>query len=379
MPNFEKGESRFFGFVVTYYRNDPYLMLDKFSDLIAAVAAEVSINWHETRSNVALDGQMIKGRHVSGLERADSGRVSVVAFENTHTWSAGGVDYTIRYPSIRFRNFRKHFPDPVLFDGYKALMDEFDKLRNGTRVARMKPDPSRYVKIIEGAEARRQIEAQEKKEAVEKDRRWLPLLTHLSEPCPYFASKGVPEIYEWCDLLTGETTKGNYQGLFTAIQLVDLATGKFRGIQRIYPETNAKIFRRGLDPTGAAFPVPSRLPNNGEPIYVLEAAADAGMAYKVTGRYSVGVYFADNMQNIVSILRSLCPDSEIIMVADNDQYGGPNKGVDVCEAALRETPGKTYVIIPQFEQPEKELRYKDLTDYAKAYGLDETRRFLLSY
>jgi len=48
MPNFDNKNdnpqaSRFYGFVMTYYRNDPYLMLDKFSSQIADVAAEVSI------------------------------------------------------------------------------------------------------------------------------------------------------------------------------------------------------------------------------------------------------------------------------------------------------------------------------------------------
>jgi len=64
-------------------------------------------------------------------------------------------------------------------------------------------------------------------------------------------------------------------------------------------------------------------------------------------------------------------------VADNDQYGdGPNKGVEVCETTLRATPGKTFMIIPQFDEVAKQNKYKDLTDYVAAYG-DERGRVLL--
>lgn len=384
MPNSEENKrrlnSRFYGFVMTYYGNDPYLMLDKFSSQIADVAAEVSIDWYESRVNVALTGEIIKGRNVSGLEKADNGRVSIIGFENTHTWELEGETYTIKYPSVRFNNFRKHFTEPVIFDGYKALMDEYDLYRGGSRVSRVKPNRERRNELLKNAEKRREEEGALRAEAVNKDFRWLKMMSKLQAPCPYFTKKGVGELYEWVDLFVGQTTMGKFVGQFTALRLVELTQWKFKGIQRIYPELGVKIFRKGLDPSGSCFPVPFRRPSNGEDIYVMEAPADAGMSHKLTGSYSVAAMYADNIPIIVAILREICPDSVIILVADNDQYSEAlNKGVDICETTLRTTGGKTFMIIPQFDEVEKRKNYKDLTDYVEAYGEKEGLIFLKSW
>jgi hypothetical protein len=381
MPNLneQKSEhnSRFYGFVMAYYRNDPYLMLDKFASQIADKAKEVSIDWYESRANVTLSGEVIKGRDVAGLEKADNNRISIIGFENTHTWVVDGQSYTIKYPSVRFNNFRKHFPEPVLFDGYKALMDEYDSYRGGSRVSRVKPDNTRRNEYINNAVKRREEERTLKAEAVNKDFRWLKMMSKLQTPCPYFVKKGVAELFKWVELFTGETTMGRLTGQFTALKLVELAQWKFKGIQRIYPDLGAKTFRKGLDTSGACFPVPCRPPIDGEDIYVMEAPADAGMSYKLTEAYSVAAMYADNIPLIVAVLREMCPDSAIILVADNDQYGdAPNKGVDVCETTLRATPGKAFMIIPQFDEVAKQNKYKDLTDYVAAYG-DERGRVLL--
>ena len=381
MPNSNSEQpSRFYGYVLTYYRNDPYLMLDKFASLIADVAAEVSIDWYETRSCISLSGELIKDRGVVGIEKADKGRISVVAFENSYTWEDENQEYTIKYPSIRFNNFRKHFPEPVLFDGYKALMDEFDSYRGGARVSRVKSNANRKNEILQAAAKRREDEITLRDEAVGKDFRWLKMLVKLECPCPYFARKGVGELHKVVDLFTGETTMGNCIGRFTALRLFKLKEWSFNGLQRIYPETNQKTFRRGLNTSEACFPIPCRQPINGETIYVNEAPADAGMAFKLTGCYSVAAMYADNIPLIVNVLRSLCPDSEIIIVADNDQYdGGNNKGVEVCELALRETEGATFMIIPQFDESEKVKKYKELTDFSSAYGEDKAKNLLVSY
>lgn len=373
MPNSHekqnKNNSRFYGFVMAYYRNDPYLMLDKFASQIADVAKEVSIDWYESRSNVTLSGEIIKGQDVVGFEKADKGRISIIGFENTHTWEIEGESYTIKFPSVRFNNFRKHFPEPALFDGYKALMDEYDSYRGGSRVSRVKPNNTLRSDYLKNAEKRREEEQALKAEAVNKDHRWLKMMLKLQGPCPYFAKKGVADLFQWVELFTGETTYGKLRGKFTALKLVDLAKWNFKGIQRIYPETGAKTFRKGLDPSGACFPVPCRPPIDGEDIYVMEAPADAAMSYKLTSDYSVAAMYADNIPHIVAVLREICPNSRIILVADNDQYGdAPNKGVEVCETTLRSTPGKMLMIIPQFDEVAKQKKYKDLTDYVAAYG-----------
>ncbi|MCS6271835.1 hypothetical protein G3489_19360 [Shewanella baltica] len=379
MPNSDKPKSRFYGFVVAYYKNDPYTMLDKFSYEIAEIASSVSIDWESTKSNVDLGGNKVSGRHVIGLTKADAGRMWVIGFENTHTWSIEGESYTIKFPCIRFQNFRKHFPEPVLFNGYNALMEEFERYKSGERVKRLKPDLSKRNEYLKKVDLLKGEELKAKSEAIEKDAHWLSILTQLTSPCPYFSSKGVDDLYQWVDLYTGSTSLGPNTGVFTAIKLVNIDSGVFRGLQRIYPETGNKIFRKGLDPSGACFTIPARLPVNGEPIFVLEAPADAGVAYKLTGFFSVAAMFADNIPLVLKLLRESCPDSDLIMIADNDQYGGPNKGVDVCESALMSTEGICYLVIPTFGPDEKLLKYKDLSDFNKAYGDEITKRLVLSY
>ena len=379
-PDSKKKNSRFYGFVVAYYRNDPYLMLEKFSSQLTDVAKTVSIDWSESKSNVSLTGDIIKGRDVVGLEKADSSRVSIVGFENTHTWDIDGQSYTVKYPTIRFKNFRKHFPEPAIFDGYKALLDEYESYRGGTRVSRLNSNSIKKNAYIENTKKRKETEAALKAEAINKDHRWLKLLTRLQSPCPYFDKKGVSELHNWVDLYSGETTMGRLVGTFTAIKLVDLKGWTFRGIQRIYPNTNEKTFRKNLDPSGACFTVPARKPINGEIIYVMESPADSGMTFKLTECYSVAALYADNISSVASQLRLMCPDSPIVLIADNDQYGtAPNKGVEVCETTLRATAGSTYMIIPQFDRKEKALQFKDLTDFTLAYGEEAALDFLTSY
>ena len=192
--------------------------------------------------------------------------------------------------------------------------------------------------------------------------------------CPYFNKKGVVNAHQLVDLFFGSTSKGPFLGEFTAILLSDAKNDDFRGIQRIYPETSNKIFRKGLNPSGAIFKVGQFI--NGKPIYILEAAADTLLSYMLTGHCSVAAMFADNIPLVAAIISKRFPDSPLVFVADNDQYGGANKGVDVCEESLRSTDNDAFLIIPEFEESEKKLFYKDLTDYCAAYGEIKTKALL---
>lgn len=385
MPNSNNVESRFYAFVLTYYRNDPYIMLDKFHDLISNKSSEVSINWDKSRGNVALNRTLVKGKNVIGMEKNDAGRGSIIAFENTHTWERNKVSYTIKYPSILFKNHRIHFDKPVLFDGYKALMEEYERYKAGERVYIPKINSLKTNQRLEEIAKREEEDKLLQSEAVNKDRRWLEMLHRLEELCPYFSSKGLPELGKYLALYVGETTLGFWLGRFTAIVLKDVVSWEFRGLQRYYHDSSAKVFRKGLGTTGACVSLPDRSPVNGELIYVIEAVADAAMSFKLTGDMSIAALYADNIPIVVSEIRKQCPDSPIIMVADNDQYPDkygkptPNKGVDICESTLRATSGNVFMVIPQFKERELGKKYKDLTDYCSAYGEEEATIFLKGY
>ena len=80
MPNSNQ-KNDFYTFVLTYFRNDPYMMLDRFEADIAKVASEVSIDWYQTKRNVDLDGVRISGKLAKGMTSNDSGRIWVIAHE----------------------------------------------------------------------------------------------------------------------------------------------------------------------------------------------------------------------------------------------------------------------------------------------------------
>ncbi|PKG68650.1 hypothetical protein [Pseudoalteromonas sp. GutCa3] len=357
----------FYTFILTYYSNNAYVMLDKFRYEISDIANQVSIDWDSSRSNLALDGLLVKGSKVFGLEKADKGRVSILAKEASFDITdENGNSFTIKFPLIRFNNFRKHFSEPLWFNGLDSIKREYQTYKSGNRITRYKPDPNAAKDREAAIKKSLEIESELVKNAIKKDKSWLYFLKPLKTACPYFYSKGVAEIYLWCDLYYNDTKDDNY---FTALKLVSVKTWEFSGLQRIYPIQNKKLFRKGLNPSFSAFFVPSRLPIDGEDIYVLEAPADAGMSFKLTGVLSVAALMADNIANVVLYLRLSFPNSRIILVADNDQYGDSlNKGVDVCENVLRNTEGPMEMIIPSFEDAEKKLEYKDLTDFVKAYG-----------
>lgn len=371
-------QPEFYTYVLTYYRNDPYLMLDSFADKIAAVAAEVSIDWYETRHNVSLDSEMVKGRGVCGFESADRGRISVIAFENSFSFNDDkGGDYTINFPSIRFNNYRKHFNGPVIFDGFKALHAEYKRHQNGERTPRVVSNSAKREQYLARTRARQEEEKLRTTTAVESDYQWLQKLRQLTNPCEYFFQHGCGDLYTKVALYTGSTVKG-IAGRFTALPLMSVKNWNFAGLLRIYPEHGEKIFRKGLNPSHCVFPIPG-IPINGEPIYVMEGAADAGVSFLLTGFCSVSALFADNIVNVVMSLREQFPDSDIIMVADNDQYGNSNKGISVCEEALMKTPGKTYLLIPEFNELQKKSFLKDLSDFFMVNGQSATVEFLLSY
>ena len=377
MPNSDKANNDFYSFVSTYFSNDPYLMLERFESDIAIVANDVSINWYESKVNVDLLGTKISGKHVVGNEKADSGRMWINGFENIYDAEFNGATEKVKYPIIRFQNFRKHFPEPVYFNGLDLLWKEFDRYRKGERINRCVINLDAKKDHLDKQKLMQDEVVKLREQAINKDENWIRYLVKRTFPCPYFESKGVGELYLYKPLYVGNTTLGSNVGEFTAICLEDVKTGCFRGLQRIYPNSGAKVFRKGLDPTGAVYTVGTAV--NGEAIYVFEAPADAGMSYKLTSCFSIAALYADNISSISFILRQKYPDSPLIFVADNDQYGGANKGVDVCEKALRSTDGDTYMLIPTFKESEKKARKKDLTDYCQAYGDEQGKVFLLSY
>lgn len=359
----------FFGYVLAYYRNDPVRILEKFASEIAEKAAEVSIDWRSSAENVVLTGEIVKGRRVVGLSPNDAGRVSITASVLRYTQKKGDV---VCYPFIRFQNFRKHFSEPVYWDGYKAMLAEWKELQQGQRVSVKKIDMAAVTERQNQVAADQAREKQFQLEAVQKDFSWLQKLQRLINPCPYFSRKGLPDMHAMVNLYSGETTVG-VVGSFTALVLEDI-DGSFRGLQRIYFD-GTKRFRKGVDPSCCFWRVGDLV--DGRPIVVTEGAANAGWGHKLTGFSAVATLFADNLANVVLLLRERYTNSQILIVADNDVGDGPNKGVSVAKEACQLINNENVVlVIPEF--PPSDKKFTDLADYVAVFGPDEAKKMVLS-
>lgn len=366
-------QDKFYDWVIDKFNNDAYTMMDYFEADIDKAGAERSIDWAKTRDNVSLNGTTVKGKRVYGMCDADKGRVSVTAFGNTESTKHGNV---VNYPTLRFNNFRSEFDGPVYFAGYKALWDEFKRHNEGkaTNVPKVdaKVREERHRRIIEEERRAAKLEA----EAIERDWSWLQKMARRSEPCPYLTRKGLGDAHTLFELYVGQTSKGMFTGEFTAVRSNDLRNkGAFGGLQRLYP--NGKVFRTGLNPQGKAWF--SKMPKDGQDIYLTEAVADAGMAAKLSNQCGCAAFYADNIAEVARLLRDMFPRSKIIFIADNDQYGEKNKGVECCVAATNAIKDNFEFIVPVFQSEEKAKKYKDLTDYCKAYGLEAGRQLITNH
>ncbi len=354
-------KDKFYSFVLTYYRNDALVMMEKFSDEIAKVASQVSIDWTSTYRHVNLDGKKSK---CVGLEKEDNGRIWVIGYLNTEITKYGNV---IKYPVIRFQNFRKHFDGAEYFSGMKHLWIEFRRYQDGERARGCSVSKESLLAHRSKLESKRRLDERLVEQAVEKDWAWLLRLKKRVTPCPYFSSKGLDHIHEKIEMYTGYTTKG-VVGQFSAVKAIDIKTGAFAGLQRIYEQQ--KIFRKGLNPSGTAWF--SNEPINGDDIYILEAVADAALVFELSGKCSVAAWYADNISIVAVLLRDRYPMSRLIFIADNDQYSDPNKGVESCVAAINRIEDNYLLIVPQFEAEELMKKMKDLSDFFLSYGREKT-------
>ena len=358
-----KDSDPFFDFVLSYYSNDPYVMLEKFSSDISDIAEQRSINWSKTSANLSLDSKIIRGSRVFGLEASDKGRMSVTGYLNKETTKLGNVVY---YPVIRFHNFRKQFGEPLFFPGYSALWKEFKKFQAGKFPEKISFDHEREAIRIAKVEAENKKIELSQKQAIKKDWDWMKRsMFKRVTPCPYLSTKGLTHIHEKIELYQGKTNKG-ITGEFTAVVALDLENWCFGGLQRLYEE-GSKVFRQGMNPNGKAWL--SHPPVDGEDIYISEAFADGALAYDLTGTCTAAAFYADNIPIVASMLRQRFPNSKLIFIADNDQYSDPNKGVESCVKAINSIDNKNCKLcIPRFEEEEMSQKLKDLTDYAHAYG-----------
>ncbi|MCC8178749.1 MAG: toprim domain-containing protein, partial [Cloacibacillus sp.] len=192
---------------------------------------------------------------------------------------------------------------------------------------------------------------------------------------PYLQKKRVPgytlkhgfdEIKEQSD---GTTKGGKTDVLY--VPLYDGKTKKLINLQQIYPD-GKKYPLSGGKMKGVFSPIGNRKRADG-PILVCEGWATGASLFRLTGFNVVCAMTADNLMEVVSMVKQTKPDREIVICADNDldteKRTGKNPGREAAtKAALAANLGAP--IYPDFLEGEDGT---DWNDYMVLHGEDAAR------
>jgi len=207
---------------------------------------------------------------------------------------------------------------------------------------------------------------------------------------PYFERKGVypSDIYYE---IRNYHLDGNIQRETVALVPIENHKGETRAIQEIYP--TKRIFKAGGDPRdkntlgyySGCFHTFGKL-ENGKPIYIAEGYATAASIFASTNITTLMCVSSSNILNVCKEIKKKCPDSEIIICADNDadteKKTGMNPGIDYATKAAielnKKAAKKCKVVIPKFPKgkntDESGRSYTDFNDLMFVAGKEEVKR-----
>lgn len=124
------------------------------------------------------------------------------------------------------------------------------------------------------------------------------------DAAPYHTQKGLP-------LIGAELIGSNI-----SVILFDIITDKKVGTQIITPD-GRKFFTKGMKKAG----VGAFIGEHSDRIYVTEGWADAVVVHQATGHQTLFALDAKSMPKAIASLRQRYPNSDIVVVADNDDEG----------------------------------------------------------
>ncbi|MBI4664447.1 MAG: DUF3631 domain-containing protein [Verrucomicrobia bacterium] len=192
----------------------------------------------------------------------------------------------------------------------------------------------------------------------EKARKTAALILSRAKPADashgYLASKSVNPHSELC----------SWRGKLV-LPLRD-ATGEIHSLQFIGADS-AKRFLWGGRISGCFFTVAN---NADGPLVVAEGYATAASIFEATGCATVAAMNCGNLKAVAEALRAKCPEREIIIVADNDQFTDGNPGVTKARAAALAIRAK--LAVPQFK--DSTTKPTDFNDLHQLEGLDTVKQ-----
>lgn len=145
------------------------------------------------------------------------------------------------------------------------------------------------------------------------------------------------------------------------------AAGRIQTLQTITEE--GKFFARGSQKAGACHIIDPQKKFGTEPILVAEGYATGASLHMALGKPVVCAFDAGNLLPVVERLRDQFPDQTIAIMADNDQAGKVNKGIE-CALAVAEKVSNVLVYTPAFTLEQGQRGLSDFNDLHVTQGVE---------
>lgn len=211
------------------------------------------------------------------------------------------------------------------------------------------------------AHQRKEKKQRQEKAASEAQNIWKNAGNHFASP--YFEKKGIDNLY-------GSKTAMDSSGRIIIVPVRDIESNLV-GAQIIYQD-GVKRFLEGQKVTGCFH----QIGEVGERVYVCEGFATAVSIHKATKEAVFCAFYASNLSHVCRALKGKYPNSNFIVVADDDHWtvngkSEPyNPGLEAAQEAARICFGE--FISPTFKDVSS--KPTDFNDLELLEGLDEVKK-----
>ncbi|MEC8917792.1 MAG: plasmid replication protein, CyRepA1 family [Pseudomonadota bacterium] len=405
----KKASNSLADFYAQRFNSDPYALMSYCEAEIAAIAADVGIEWSTISTAVQLNGSKVGGK-IGVTEKKHKGKVMAWGDLVQHR---AGFDL----PKLTFNNNHAAY-DAVQWYGSEALYSLYKAEGPTRRDSRADAEHQAWLDrqkaqaeqraakhaAIERAEREKQARVDAEKAAYELAwhrggehhferesngrivRTSVEALGAETGTAPYLIDKGIAAIASVVSLQRMRDQGGE----FTAVPLYDVF-GEFRGVQRLYADK--KLQGAGVNMRGAHFVIGDLA--TAKRRYLVEGFATGASIYlaEAEGGDDVAVIVAFNAGNLHHVARDFARHHDewrLINGVDNDRWKhAGNAGVLAALELHREyahwgvLPNFDHLIAEGFVTTEAvygrahdQKGPTDWNDYHALAGLDETRRAL---
>ena len=224
--------------------------------------------------------------------------------------------------------------------------------------------PTEQAKIrAEAKQKKEKREEQRQRKYVSQSRRVTQVYNLMPAASPtnkYLATKGV-------DAFPGVKEDKQHR---LVIPLVNIS-GQITSLQRISPN-GFKNLKKNAQKTGSFFVVGKEDLQDGEPILYAEGFSTAATVAMATNRPVVAAIDSGNLPVVAGLLKDKYPNSQHLILGDDDHKNKENKGRLKAEEAANKANG--VYLLPLFTQDEITKGYSDFNDIQQTRGLKEVEK-----